>query len=658
VDFFGAQARARQQSRLLGWGFALSVLAVVVALDAIVLMGLRIKNATGGDAEPFEGSLLEWALVHPGTLLLVSLVVGSFIGVASLTRILQLREGGGYVARSLGGVRVERGTPDPRRRQLHNVVEEMALASGVPVPEVYVLENDDSINAFAAGHTPANAAVAVTRGALVNLNREQLQGVIAHEFSHILNGDMRLSIRLMGMVFGLMAVATAGRLLLRLAGSSGGSRRDRGVLPLAALGMAIAVVGQIGFWAGRVLQAWISRKRECLADASAVQFTRNPEGLRDALVRIAAHGGAADPAGTGKEEIAHLLFAPGGRRLMATHPPLIERVQELDPQVTPARFESMIRQAREQMRRLASVDPAPTPVTGNAGAVNLAALTVPVASALIADSAGDPAPRHLEQAVAVRRALPSALHASAERPEHAQALLLSIVICANASAREQQLACVREKLGDAMAEEVQQVAAATANLEPMLRLPAVLQLIPALRALPATERLRYVVVLKEVVRLDGTISAFEYALEKLAIRALVPREAARDPHGNLAIDGVVPSLGIVFAVLARQGARNDAQARQAYESGIGMLLPMHRPAYSIIDEWVGPFDQALEQLCRLRVAAKQLLIEALVRTIAHDEMLAPAEAELLRAICAVLECPLPPLLPAAVPQGMIARPRK
>jgi hypothetical protein len=462
---------------------------------------------------------------------------------------------------------------------------------------------------------------------------------------------MRLSIRLMGMVFGLMAVATAGRLLLRLAGTSGGgSKRDRGVLPLALLGMAIAIVGQIGFWAGRMLQAWISRKRECLADASAVQFTRNPDGLRDALVRIAAQEGSPDPAGTGKEEVAHLLFAPGTRRMLATHPPLIERVRELDPQVTPERFKSMMRQAREQMRQQATADPAGTaPTASTSGAVRLATIAVPAAAALIADSAGEPAPRHLEQAIAVRRALPSALHASAEQPEHAQALLLSIVIFASPAAREQQLACVRAKLGDTMADEVQQAASATASLAPMLRLPAVLQLIPALRALPPAERLRYVLVLKEVLRLDGTISAFEYALEKIAVRALVPREAARDPHGRLALDDVAASLGIVFSVLARQGARDEEQARRAYEAGIGMLLPMHRPAFHIIDDWVPAFDEALERLCRLRVAAKQLLIEGLVRSIAHDEMLAPAEAELLRAICAVLECPLPPLLPAAAP---------
>jgi hypothetical protein len=457
---------------------------------------------------------------------------------------------------------------------------------------------------------------------------------------------MRLSIRLMGMVFGLMAVATAGRLLLRLAANSGGgSRRNRGVAPLLALGLAIAIVGQIGFWAGRVLQAWISRKRECLADASAVQFTRNPEGLRDALVRIAALNVPPDPAGTGREDLAHLLFVPGTRRLLATHPPLLERVRELDSQVTPARFESMVRMAREQLQRQAAAESDPGPPADNSGGVRLADIAVPAAVALVADSTGDPAPRHLEQAIAVRRALPAALQASAEQPERAQALLLAMVIYASPAARERQLTCVREKLGATMTANVEQAETATTGLAPTLRLPAVLQLMPALRALPVAERIGYVAVLREVMRLDGTLSVFEYSLEKLATRALLPREGTRDPHGSLTTHDVASSLGVVFSVLAHQGARNAEQARQAYEAGISLLLPLHRPAFSVIEDWVPVFDQALDQLCRLRVVAKKLVIEALVRSIAHDQMLAPAEAELLRAICAVLECPLPPLLP-------------
>jgi Zn-dependent protease with chaperone function len=234
----------------------------------------------GENPQPFEASLSAWSMRHPWVVILTLLLLTAFVGGASLWRMLQLRAGGGYVAQSLGGVRVDRGAQDPRRRMLRNVVEEMAIASGVPVPEVYVLEQEEGINAFAAGHTPANAAVAVTRGALTRLNREQLQGVIAHEFSHILNGDMRISIRLMGMIFGLMAVAQAGRTLLRAA-----RHADRAAAPAAAIGLALAVVGWAGWMLARLLQAWISRRRESLADASAIQFTRVAHSAPKALAR-------------------------------------------------------------------------------------------------------------------------------------------------------------------------------------------------------------------------------------------------------------------------------------------------------------------------------------------------------------------------------------
>jgi hypothetical protein len=247
----------------------------------------------------------------------------------------------------------------------------------------------------------------------------------------------------------------------------------------------------------------------------------------------------------------------------------------------------------------------------------------------------------------VRRALPSALRASAGQPEQAGALLLSIVIFADTVLHEPRVEFVRERLGPAVADAVQEAAAVTGTLSPMLRLPAVLQLMPALRALPLAERAHYVATLKELMRFDGGLSVFEYALEKLAIRALLPHEGTRDPHGKLTLDDATESLGIVFSVLARQGATSDDAARQAYEAGLAPLLPRHRPAYNVIGDWVLIFDGALEQLCKLRIAAKQLLIEGLVRTIAHDEVLAPAEAELLRAMCAVLECPLPPVMPAA-----------
>ena len=635
MDFFGAQARARQQSRLLGWGFAITLTVVVLTLDVVVLTALRIYAATRDDAEPFGSSLTDWALLHPGSVLLTSLLVGGFIGVASLTRMLQLREGGGYVARSVGGVRVERGTPDARRRMLLNIVDEMALASGVPAPEVYVLEQEEGINAFAAGHTPANAAVAVTRGALQKLNRDQLQGVIAHEFSHILNGDIRISVRLMGLVFGLMAVALAGRLMMRLSG-----RGDRRAAPLLMMGAGIAIIGQIGFWGGRLLQAWISRKRECLADASAVQFTRNPDGLRDALVRAAALGGAS-PANPAMEQMAHMLFIPAMPRMLATHPPLLQRVRELDPHVNQAQLESMIRRARAQWRESGAAAVAPEAAAQRLGRGS----AVPAAAHRIAAMTGHPGPQHLAFAVALRQALPEILRVSAGEPEQARALLLALVSSDEPTLRDTQLLLIAKQLGASNADAVRNLAPAADALPAAQRLPAMLQLFPALRLLSDSERQSLATLLNDMVRADNRISVFEYALEKLASRALLPRTASQAPHGRLGLEDRAAQLGIVFSVLAQHGARGAAQARQAYEAGIAPLLPRTRPGYAIIEDWVPLFDQALDELRALQVMAKQLLIEGLVRTIAHDEWLAPEEAELLRAICAVLDCPLPPVLP-------------
>ena len=202
---------------------------------------------------------------------------------------------------------VDPDTRDIKRKRLLNVVSEMAIASGVPMPEVYVLEQEAAINAFAAGHTPANAAVKVTQGALDRLNRDQLQGVIGHEFSHILNGDMRLNVQLMGWVFGLFVVGLIGRLILDF------SPRDRrnNNNAIVVLGLAVMVLGYVGMFFGRLLQAAVSRQRERLADASGVQFTRNPQGLKEALVKIAAVPEGSALATPQAEQAAHMFFAAG-----------------------------------------------------------------------------------------------------------------------------------------------------------------------------------------------------------------------------------------------------------------------------------------------------------------------------------------------------------
>src|ERR1700730_12571121 len=322
MDFYARQAAARGQTRWLVIGFVLSLLAVALALDLVLFTFLSSSRADGIVVAP-----LQFAVLNPGVALFSTLIVMGVLGLESLYKSMELRGGGGVVARNLGGVLVAQDTTDMQRKRLLNVVSEMAIASGVPMPEVYVLEQESAINAFAAGHTPANAAVTVTQGALDRLNRDQLQGVIGHEFSHILNGDMRLNVQLMGWVFGLFVVALIGRLILNF------SPRDRrGNNPIIALGFAVVVLGYVGLFLGRLMQAAVSRQRERLADASGVQFTRNPQGLKEALVKIAAMPDGSVLTTPHAEQAAHMFFAEGLDRFFATHPPILERIRELAPQ--------------------------------------------------------------------------------------------------------------------------------------------------------------------------------------------------------------------------------------------------------------------------------------------------------------------------------------
>jgi Zn-dependent protease with chaperone function len=327
MDFFEAQDVARRRTLLLVILFAAAVVLIILIIYIIVYY------LTG----PHPGAVFDpilLAIIAGGVLLLV--------GAGSGYRTLQLRRGGPAVAELLGGRRISPTTTDPAERRLVNVVEEMAIASNIPAPAIYVLDGEEGINAFAAGHSPADAAVTVTRGALRSLTRDELQGVVAHEFSHIFNGDMRLNLRLMGLLFGILLLAVVGRILL-YAGPRGayrgGGRRRGGGGQVVLIGLALLLVGYIGVFFGRLIQAAISRQREYLADAAAVQFTRNPQGLEGALKKIGASLVAGGPgsqiANAHAEEANHFFFARGigglVTRLFASHPPLVERIRRIDP---------------------------------------------------------------------------------------------------------------------------------------------------------------------------------------------------------------------------------------------------------------------------------------------------------------------------------------
>jgi Zn-dependent protease with chaperone function len=649
VDFYSRQVEARRQTRWLVLAFFVALLAVVVALDLVLFTLFGAADREHPGASP-----LGYAAQNPGTAFFCTLIVIGVVGLSSLFKSIQLREGGAVVARAMGGVRLGRDTSDLKRKRLHNVVEEMAIASGVPMPEIYVLEQESSINAFAAGHTPANAAITVTQGALDRLSRDELQGVIAHEFSHLLNGDMRLNVQLMGWLFGLFVVALIGRTLLRYA-----PRSRKGGSGVLAAAFAVMVLGYVGLLCARLLQAAVSRQRERLADASGVQFTRNPDGLKGALVKIAGLSEGSRIVGADAEQVAHMLFAPGVSRLFATHPPLAERIQSLDPRFDVSKLAAAGMKAlsiipafdaaelHEAMVARASGEHGHVP-EDSVAAPGIAAAPVPAQPQNLSAQVGSVGAVHIAQAHALRLALPESLRESVESTGRARAVVLALLLSREPSVRDGQLTLLAKSIASTEMDSVRAAAPLAQRLAPMLRLPALLQMFPTLRRLPIAERQSLARLADDLIRADARIDVFEFCLAQLLSTLLRDEIEARAPHGTLTLQDARTDAQVLFVVLSSFGATDETQARRAYEAGMHTLFPMDRPPYLTIERWPHRLAESLQRLETLHPFAKKALIEAMVATIAHDDLLSVAEAELLRTVCAGLHCPLPPILPGVL----------
>jgi len=546
-----------------------------------------------------------------------------------MTKIAELRSGGGAVALSLGGAPVSRDTTDIAERRFLNIVEEMALAAGVPVPEAYVLEQE-GINAFAAGFRPENAAVTVTRGALRNLSRDELQGVIGHEFSHVLNGDMRLNVELIGAVFGLVVITVIGRELLFVVGRSGGGRssNSKGADPrlvLLFLGLALIVLGWLGVLFGRLIQAAVSRQREALADASSVQFTRNPEGLAGALKKIGGLPAGSQVKHAHVEETAHLFFAPALHTLFATHPPLEQRIRALEPNWD-GKFTEMSDVEED------SDAPARASPTGRPGPVRAESL---VLAASVVAAAGLAGVRNW------RENLPPAVQQALASPAGCRALVLALTFDEGEAARQaqvQQLRVSREPAADAAA----QLAAAVNATDAGRRLPLLELALAGLAGTSAAERATLLARMRELVWLDGAVTLHEFALLRVAEYRLKPRQApvvgSSDPRAY------ARDVAGVLSALAYAGTDDDARAAAAFQHGLAGL-PSLATSVALIPRAEATLERVSVACGRLEGAPfsfKKQLLEAGAQVVAEDGVVQPAEAELLRALAASLGCPLPP----------------
>ena len=641
VDFFKAQERARQATKWLVAGYVLATLLIVAGVTLIVAFALAGLGGPAGAAPGFAGAdVLDR---HAGLLAVTAAATALFIVGASLFRTASLAAGGSKVAASAGGTPVAADVTEPLRRRLRNVVEEIAIASGVPVPAIYVLEAERGINAFAAGYTPGDAAIAVTRGALETLDRDELQGVIAHEFSHVLNGDMRLNIRLMGVLFGIMVLGLIGRMIVRggYHASIVSSRRDRNAPVILIVGAGIAVLGAIGVIFARLIKASVSRQRERLADASAVQFTRQTRGIAGALKKIGGYEAHSWLEATDPEEISHMLFGSGAklRGWFATHPPLVERIRALDPSFDPADF------PRVTPREAPAADAA---AAAHAAASALNAPSQAVSADAIVASVGNPEDRHIGYAGALRAAVPASLDAAAHSPDLA---FLLAVACAldprDGGVRRRQLALLDERLGTGRRRMAEAYATALAEAGPHYRLPLLEMAFPALKERPREQLGFLLELVRRLIEQDGHVDVREYCYYRVLASHL---DQATDPGRRAARRAPESKLRharlVLLGLVADAGQSGPDERERAFASGAAMLGAWAEGATVAPGQaaTVTALDASLDTLQGLDYEARRQLVKALAATVLHDGRLAAAEAEMLRAVCAALDCPLPPIL--------------
>ena len=669
TQFFERQEVQRKYTLWLVMAFIACILLVVAVINLVVLLGL------GGDLRRI------WRQ-EPEVVFWISAIVFGTILIASWHRSSQLRAGGAVIARALGGVPVNANDGDLKRQRLVNVVEEMAIAARIRKPQIFVLPDEAGINAFAAGNSPDEAAVAVTQGALDAFDRDQLQAVIGHEFSHILNGDMKINMRLTAWIFGLCVISDLARRFMNKRGGGKGAARVK----LIAFGIFVA--GSAGALVGRLLQAAVSRRREHLADASAVQFTRNPQALQGAFFVMAANAAGTRLEHERAVDVAHMFFASSPTKLQskfnaswfATHPPLEERVQALDARISPIKFRAMVSdQRRKLVAKAAAPDeganaPEAASVLAAAGDLPLMAmaspeLATPTATAsLVVTAAPATAGMTLAETMpsGVRliggRSLPpdvlrnrlsqeqqAAITAFVTQVETSaiavQATFVAAMLASEPAKWRTQLTRLAPLLGIELFKATQAQIARLVQLAPASRLPLLVDLLALLDGVEPADRKRLRAVARAFAPTVTTGDMLRFSITRVI-------EARLRKAGEQSLPVPLPERAAavceLYAALAQCRFGAGKQGQNAYRAGVmGMLIPANWAPYP--EQLIAPaaLDIALAGVVQIHPTGKRSLSEGMARVIAVGGHMTVPQVDLLRGACLIVDCPVP-LIPIDV----------
>ncbi len=655
MDFFQAQDTARRKTGRLVVLFALAVISLIVITNVLVLVTLGMASAETGGAPAL-------ADVEPAVFVAISLAVITVVGFGSLYKTATLRGGGARVAESLGARLLVPGSGDIDEQRVLNVVEEMAIASSTPVPPVYLME-EDAINAFAAGFSPSDAVIGVTRGAIGKLSREELQGVIAHEFSHILHGDMRLNIRLIGLLHGILVLGMMGYYLMR---SAAISRRGKNGNGLVFLGLGLIVIGAAGTFFGNLIKAAVSRQREYLADASAVQFTRSADGIAGALKRIGGDASGSQLSNPGAREISHALFSQGVSTsfsaLFATHPPLPQRIQRLQPQwdgefSQPTSSPDTSAEARgETDERQSNTAP---------DARQRSATVLEVAAVAALQRSGAPDSADLQQAICVRDRLPAAFINAAHEPHGARALIYFLLLDTTTAgdlslaagkpddnqldaARTAQCKYLEANADSGVYPELSRLVADSSRLSAGDRLALVNISLSALHQLSPAQYTMFERNMRAILDRSADIAPMSWLYHYLVLKHLRPvfDHPARSTRGRR-LKQCKQACTVTLSVMAHLG-QAEAAAADAFDSAADRLyaqLPgLAKPAImprAELDRVA--LTSAFDALQGLAASDKQAFLLAAAACMQSDGQVTAAEQELFQTFAEILDCPTPAL---------------
>lgn len=638
MNFFEHQDRARRNTSVLVGYFVIALVAIVIVVTLAVYVALFWLH---------DGRypIRDW--IHSPAFLWCGLGTLAVILAGSLHKMWQLRDGGEALAQMLGAREIPPSTNAPNERQLRNVVEEMALASGIPAPRTFVLDQEQGINAMVAGYRPTEAVVMVTRGTLEQLGRDELQGVIAHEYSHIFNADMRMNMRLMAVLAGILAIGKVGEFLMHSSRRRRYSSRNNNQSGLVLLGLALVVIGYVGLFFGRLIKAAISRQRELLADASAVQFTRNPAGLAGALISI--RNGPGSYLGTPHaEDMNHMCFGDTisvhFRNLLATHPPMDERLAAIGPEwVARARVRARNNQPG-QTSADTPVTPPPEATMGFAGEAGTAPAPTPPSSP--AERVGVVGADQLDYANSLHHAIPETLMARLHQPQGAQQVVMALMTIASRGAPSTPPAALDLSADDALT--VSMLAEQIAGLGARLRLPLLDLAMPALKALPDDDKARLCARTNAVVASERPVRLAHFLIAQLVNEHLRKRSGRALKVRFKRYEQVAGDLQVLLSLMVHASGAREDDAQTLFRQAGGALLDAGRTLLPLERCSLTALQAALTNLRDLTPLLKAPLVDTLADIIVADGEIKVAEIELLRAVCSLIDCPVPPL------QGMAA----